>query len=212
MGSGGEVMLWYRIRNLLLALGSLSCLGFTGYVGYVLLFSPKPVEIPIGGPFALVDHEGRAVTNETFRGRYQLVYFGYTFCPDVCPTKLTEMTLALDAFDRTSPARAEKIVPIFISVDPDRDSIDVLRSYRTHFHPRLVALTGTAEQLRAVAKAYKTYFSRVYPDKKSRDSNEYLMDHSSYVYLMGPDGRYLTHFTTGTTPEQMAARLAKHVK
>lgn len=205
-------MRWYRMRNLLLALGSLWCLGFTAYVGYVLWLSPTPVEIPIGGPFALVDHDGRPVTNETYKDRYRLLYFGYTYCPDVCPTRLTEMTLALDAFARTSPARAAKVVPIFISIDPERDPVDVLRAYRKHFHPRLVALTGTAEQLRAAAKVYRTYFNKVYPDDQSRETNEYVMDHSSYVYLMRPDGGYLTHFTTGSTPEQMAARLDEHVK
>lgn len=205
-------MRWYRIRNLLLALGSLLCLGFTAYVGYMLVFSPKPVEIPIGGPFTLVDHDGRSVTNETYKGRYRLVFFGYTFCPDICPTKLTEITLALDTFAQTSPERAAKIVPIFISVDPERDTVDALRAYRRHFHPRLVTLTGTAEQIRAVTKAYKAYYNKVYPDEKSRKANEYLIDHSAYMYLMGLDGGYLTHFTQSTTPEQMAARLAEYVK
>ena len=205
-------MRWDRTRNLLLGLGSLLCLGFTGYVGYALLIAPTPVAVPIGGPFTLVDHDGRPVTNETFRGRYRLVYFGYTFCPDICPTKLTEMTLALDAFATAAPARAAKVVPIFVSVDPERDTVEVLRAYRTHFHPRLVALTGTPAQLRAVAKVYKTFFSKVYPDEKSRATNEYLIDHSSYVYLMRPDGAYLTHFTANTTPERMAARLDEYVK
>lgn len=204
-------MRWHHVRNLSLALGSLLCLGFTAYVAYLLAVSPKPV-VPIGGPFELVDHEGRPVTNETFGGRYRLVFFGYTFCPDICPTKLTEITLALDAFARTSPARAEKVVPVFISVDPERDTVDALREYRRHFHPRLVALTGTGEQIRAVTRAYKAYFNKIYPDAKSRETNEYLIDHSSYVYLMGPDGRYLTHFTSGTTPAQMAERLAEYVK
>jgi len=205
-------MRWHQFRNALLFLGSLLCLGFTGYVGYVLIVKPEPVEIAIGGPFELVDHEGRTVTDRTFRGRYLLVFFGYTFCPDVCPTKLTEVTLALDAFARTSPARAAKVVPLFISVDPVRDTVAALRAYRAHFHPRLVALTGSEAQTRAVAKAYKAYFNRVYPDEKSRETNEYLMDHSAYVYLMGPDGRYLTHFPSGTTPERMAARLAEYVR
>ncbi len=205
-------MRWYRVRNLLLFVGSLLCLGFTGYVGYVLVVKPKPVGIAIGGPFELLDHDGRTVTDKTFRGRYLLVFFGYTFCPDVCPTKLTEVTLALDAFARTSPARAAKVMPLFISVDPARDTVAALRAYRAHFHPSLVALTGSEAQIRAVAKAYKAYFNRVYPDEKSRKTNEYLMDHSAYIYLMGPDGRYLTHFPSGTTPDRLAARLAEYVK
>lgn len=205
-------MRWHQLRNLLLLLGSLLCLGFTGYVGYVLIVKPKAVEIAIGGPFELVDQDGHTVTDRTFRGRYLLVFFGYTFCPDICPTELTTITLALDAFERTSPARAAKAVPIFISVDPERDTVEVLRAYRKNFHPRLVALTGTAGQIRAAARAYRAYYNKVYSDEKSRQSNEYLMDHSAFVYLMGPDGRYLTQFTQGTTPERMAARLAQFVK
>ena len=205
-------MRWYRVRNLLLLLASLLCLGFTAYVGYVLIVKPKPVDIAIGGPFALVDHMGRAVTDATYGGRYLLVFFGYTFCPDICPTKLTEVTLALDAFARTSPGRAAKVTPVFISVDPERDTVAALRAYRAHFHPDLVALTGTEAQIRAVARAYKAYFNKVYPDENSRKTNEYLIDHNAYVYLMGPDGRYVTHFPSGTTPERMAARLAELVK
>jgi len=205
-------MRWHRLRDLLLLVGSLTCFGFTGYVGYVLLASTERVEVSIGGAFALLDHDGRTVTNETLGGSYRLVYFGYTFCPDACPTRLSEMTLALDAFARTSPERAAKVVPVFVSIDPDRDSPEVLRAYRKHFHSRLVALTGSEAQLRAAARAYRAYFNKVYPDEASRAAKEYVMDHSSYVYLMDPAGRYLTHFTTGTALGQMAKRLSEYVK
>lgn len=204
-------MRWPVLRNLLLSVVSLLSLGFAGFVAYTLLFDPAPIDVPIGGPFELTDHRGRAVTDADLRGRYMLIYFGYTYCPDICPTKLAEMTNALDAFAEQAPERAAKIVPVFVSVDPDRDTLDVLREYRKHFHPRLVALTGSKAQLQAAAKAYRAYFSKVYPDEKSRAAREYLMDHTSYVYLMGPDGRYVTHFTAAATAGGMAERLAKVV-
>ncbi len=204
-------MKWPFLRNLLLAVISLVSLGLTGVVAYTLLFDPAPIDVPIGGPFELTDHQGKTITDATFRGRYMLIYFGYTYCPDVCPTKLAEMTNALDAFAQQAPARAGKIVPIFISVDPDRDTSDVLRDYRKHFHPRLVALTGSESQLRAITKAYRAYFSKVYPDEKTRAAKEYLMDHTSYVYLMGPDGRYVTHFTAASTADGMTERFARVV-
>ena len=201
-------MKWHSVRNLSLALLSLLCLGFAGGVVYTLLFDPEPIEIPIGGPFELIDHNGATVTDAAFRGRYMLIYFGYTYCPDVCPTKLAEMTNALDSFAERAPARAAKIVPVFISIDPDRDTLAVLREYRKHFHPRMAALTGTEATLRAVAKAYRAYFSKVYPDEKSRAAREYLMDHTSYVYLVAPDGRYVTHFTAASTADSIAERFA----
>jgi len=204
-------MKWPSVRNILLAVISLLSLGFTGGVVYTLLIDPAPIEVPIGGPFELTDHQGGTISDATFQGRYMLIYFGYTYCPDVCPTKLAEMTNALDIFARQAPERAAKIVPIFVSIDPDRDTPDVLRDYRTHFHPRLVALTGSEPQLRKVTKAFRAYFSKVYPDEKSRAAKEYLMDHTSYVYLMGPDGRYVTHFTAASTAGTMADRLAQVV-
>jgi protein SCO1/2 len=204
-------MKWHSVRTLTLALISLLCLGFTASVVYTLLIDPDPIDIPIGGPFDLVDQSGTTVTDAAFRGRYMLIYFGYTYCPDICPTKLAEMTNALDSFAEQAPARAAKIAPIFVSIDPDRDTLEVLREYRKHFHPRLVALTGSEAKLRAAAKAYRAYFSKVYPDKKSRAAGEYLMDHTSYVYLMGPDGRYVTHFTAASTAKTMAERLATAV-
>ena len=205
-------MNWPVLRNLLLGVVSLLSLGFAGFVAYTLLFDPAPIDVPIGGPFELTDHRGRAVSDADFRGRYMLIYFGYTYCPDICPTKLAEMTNALDAFAVQAPERADKIVPILVSVDPDRDTLDILKEYRKHFHPRLVALTGTEAQLQAAAKAYRAYFSKVYPDEKSRAAKEYLMDHTSYVYLMDPDGRYVTHFTAAATAAGMAERLAMVVE
>jgi protein SCO1/2 len=157
----------------------------------------------IGGPFALTDHNGRAFTQNNFRGRYMLVYFGYTYCPDVCPTTLTSMGDAL----RELGSAGDAIVPIFITVDPKRDTVDHLKVYVPYFHPRLVGLTGSAQQVAAAAKEFRIYFSKA-PDKTApAEDDSYLMDHSSIVYLMGPDGRFLTHFSHGTSVSEMVKKI-----
>jgi protein SCO1/2 len=159
----------------------------------------------IGGPFTLTDQSGRTVTDRDFRGRYMLVYFGYTFCPDVCPTSLSTMATALEMVPKAVEA---KIQPVFITVDPARDTVDVLKSYVANFHPRLVGLTGTEEQIKDAARKYRVYFQKADQGKDAA----YLMDHSSIVYLMGPDGRFLAHFSHTTPPEQMAETIAKAVQ
>ena len=201
-----------RLRNLLLGLLSAACLAFTASAAYVLIVRPEAVEAPIVGRFELTDDEGQAVTEATYAGSYMLVYFGYTFCPDICPTELTKLTNALEQFEAKSPERAEKVVPIFISVDPERDTQAVLKDYTDYFHPRLVALSGTPAQLRKAAAAFKVYFAKVYADERARRTNEYLIDHSSQIYLMGPDARYLTHFTAANSAEDIAAELDRRVQ
>lgn len=158
-------------------------------------------EVKIGGPFTLTDHTGRAVTEQDFRGKAMLIFFGYTYCPDVCPTSLTEISAAMD---KLGPL-ADKVVPILVSVDPERDTPGVLKDYVAHFHPSIVGLTGTPEQIKQAAKVYRVYFAKV-PDKGG-DKDAYLMDHSSVIYLMGPDGKFLAHFSTQTDAETMAAKI-----
>lgn len=147
----------------------------------------------IGGPFELVDHTGRTVTEADFDGQYTLVYFGFTFCPDVCPTELQAMSVALDMLGDD----AEAITPIFITVDPERDTVELMATYREHFHPRMQALTGSNEQVAAAARAYRVYYAKV----EDESSTEYLMDHSAYVYLMDKNGEYMKHFAPNTPPE-----------
>ena len=147
----------------------------------------------IGGPFELVDHTGQTVTEADFEGQYTLVYFGFTFCPDVCPTELQAMSVALDLLGDD----AEAITPIFITVDPERDTVELMATYREHFHPRLQALTGSSEQIAAAARTYRVYYAKV----EDESSTEYLMDHSAYVYLMDKNGEYLKHFAPNTSPE-----------
>jgi cytochrome oxidase Cu insertion factor (SCO1/SenC/PrrC family) len=159
----------------------------------------------IGGPFSLTDQTGRPVTDADYRGRHMLIYFGFTFCPDVCPTELQVMASALDQLGR----QADQVQPLFITVDPERDTPSQLAGYVSQFHPRMAGLTGTPEQIAAAARAYRVYYSKV-PGKA--DDGYYTMDHSSFVYLMGRDGRFLEAFAHGTTPDKMAQAIRNHLK
>lgn len=161
--------------------------------------------VPIGGPFTLTDHTGRTVTDADFRGKYLLIYFGYTFCPDVCPTELGTMARAMDLLGR----QAEKVQPLFISVDPERDTVAQLKDYVALFHPRLVGLTGTPEQVQETAKAYRIYYKKA-PQPNGKP-DEYLMDHSSFLYLMGPDGRFLGVYPANTSADRVAQDLGDRI-
>lgn len=158
----------------------------------------------IGGPFSLVDQDGRARRDTDFRGRLMLIYFGYTFCPDVCPTALQIMTVALGELGD----KAKQVQPILITIDPERDTKAILKSYAANFYPGLVALTGTEDAIAAAARAYRVYFAR---PKDQAAGADYLMDHTSIIYLMGRDGTYLTHFTHNTDAQAMAAAIRKHL-
>jgi len=157
----------------------------------------------IGGPFTLVDQNGTTVTDADFRGQFMLVYFGYTFCPDVCPTALNRNADAMDELGE----KAEKVVPILVTVDPARDTVEHMKEYAKFFHPRLVALTGSEEQVKAAAKAYRVYYARV--DEEGGDPDNYLMDHTAITFMMGPDGQFVQHFSHDATPEDMAERMRK---
>ncbi len=159
---------------------------------------PTPIvaSTAVGGPFELVDHTGRTVTDKDFRGRHLLVYFGFTYCPDICPT---ELALIASAVDRLGEA-ADEVVPVFITVDPERDTPEAVAGYVELFHPRMVGLTGTPEQVARAAEAYRVYYARA----ETEGATEYLMDHSSFTYLMGPDGENLAVFPYGTAPDRMA--------
>jgi protein SCO1/2 len=160
--------------------------------------------VPIGGPFTLVDQNGKTRTAEDFRGRLMLIYFGYSYCPDVCPTALQIMSVALDSLG----GDAEKVTPIFITVDPARDTPEHLKAYVANFGERFVGLTGTEEQVAAAARAYRIYYARA---KGDGAKDEYLMDHSSIVFLMGRDGRYLAHFTHSTPSDEMAQAIRERL-
>ena len=152
----------------------------------------------VGGAFTLIDQDGKTRTNADFAGKLTLVYFGYTFCPDVCPTGLQRLAEGLDVL--TEAERAE-VVPLFVTIDPARDTSAVLKEYVAQFHPALIGLTGTAEQVAIAAKAYRVYYRK---SDQTKDQADYLMDHSSIIYLMGADGKFLKHFTYSTDAKALA--------
>lgn len=154
----------------------------------------------VGGPFSLIDHTGKHVTDKDYLGRYMLVFFGYTNCPDVCPAGLQVMSAALDKLGK----HADEIVPIFITLDPARDTPEKLATYVKAFSPRLIGLTGSESDITATAKAYRVYFQKV-PDDK--DPKSYTIDHSAIFYLMGKDGKLLAPIPHTNDVEQLAASL-----
>lgn len=162
---------------------------------------------PIGGPFELVDQDGRTVTDKDFAGRYRLIYFGYTYCPDVCPVDVQKMAQGLRAFEAKDAARAAKVQPIFVTVDPARDTPAVVKEFVAAFHPRLVGLTGSEAQVDGAMKAY-----RIYAQKQGAEgAADYLMDHSTMIYLMGPNGEPISFFGRDASPDKIAADLATYV-
>jgi cytochrome oxidase Cu insertion factor (SCO1/SenC/PrrC family) len=157
----------------------------------------------VGGPFELIDQSGKQRTDVDFRGKLLLVFFGYTTCPDICPTELMQIGLAVDKLG----AVGDDVQPLFISVDPDRDTPDVLATYVAQFHPRLIGLTGTSQQIRAVADSYKAYYAKYKPP----DGAVYLIDHTGIVYLMGRSGEYLGFFPPGTSADRMVEIIRQHL-
>jgi cytochrome oxidase Cu insertion factor (SCO1/SenC/PrrC family) len=195
-------------RNMLLVAVVLAVIA--GLAGWQYLGQPDPTKgrslLPtIGGPFTLVDQTGKTVNNKDLRGRFLLIYFGYTFCPDVCPTALTAMAGALDLLG----AKADEITPVFITVDPERDTSEQLAMYAKYFHPRLVALTGSPEQIAKVAKDYRVYYAKAV--EEGTDADDYLMDHTSITYLTDRDGTFRLHFSHDTDAETMAKRIREHL-
>lgn len=162
----------------------------------------------IGGPFALTDQNGRTVRDTDFAGRWRIVYFGYTFCPDICPTGLQNLGAGLRAFEKAQPGRAARIVPIFITVDPARDTPAVIKPFVAAFHPRLVGLTGTEAQIKAVTKAYGIYAAR----GTDQPGGGYLVDHSDQAYLMDPAGKPVALLSSHGPPQKVADELAQWVK
>ncbi|MFZ3484344.1 SCO family protein [Sphingomonas sp. 3-13AW] len=162
----------------------------------------------IGGAFALTDGAGRTVRDTDFAGKYRVVYFGYTYCPDVCPVDLQKIAAGLKAFEGTHPELAAKVVPIFVTVDPERDTPEVVGRYVTAFHPRMVGLTGTPQAIAEVARAYAVPFAK----RQDPGSTEYLMDHGTQAYLMGPDGKPIALLPTDQDPQAIAHELERWVR
>jgi len=150
---------------------------------------------PIGGPFALIDHTGRPRTDADFRGKLLLIYFGFTYCSDACPTDLQAIATALD---RLGPM-GEAVQPLFVTVDPEKDTPEQLSAYVALFHPRLIGLTGDPKQIRKVAGAYKVYFARTEPSERTNPN----IDHSGFIFLVDASGKYLGFFPPGTSADRI---------
>jgi protein SCO1 len=166
---------------------------------------PSPAELieglvsgraPVGGPFELTDQTGHRRTDADFRGKLVVLYFGYTYCPDVCPTELQSISLALDKLG----AHADAVQPLFVTVDPERDTPARLAEFVSSFHPRLIGLTGSVADIKKTAIAYRTFFAKNAPAA----SGEYSVDHTGFIYLIGKDGRYLGFLPPGVPPDEIA--------
>ena len=158
----------------------------------------------IGGPCTLTDQNGKTDTDQDFRGRFMLVFFGFTHCPDICPAELQVMAASLDALG----PKAADVVPIFVTLDPERDTPSVMADYVKNFGSRFVGLTGSPEAVAAAAKAYRIAYSKFQEDAAS---SNYSIDHSALVYLMGRDGEYIAHFAYGTPVDKMTETLRRYL-
>jgi protein SCO1/2 len=177
--------------------------------------APAPKAVPEGrdpgGPFQLIDHTGRSVTAQDFRGQHMLVLFGYTSCPEVCPGTLSRISAAMGLLGE----HVDRVQPLLISVDPSRDTPEVLAKYVKSFHPKLIGLTGTEDQVRAAADAYMVFYKKV-GDRDGQHEGPHAhhesVSHGAFTYLMGPDGRYLSVFPYGATAEAMAKEISLHLQ
>lgn len=160
----------------------------------------------VTGEFSLVDHRGNAVTDESYRGSWPLIFFGYTYCPDVCPTTLGVVSLVMDELGED----AAKVQPLFITIDPERDRPDVLAEYVAAFHPRIIGLTGSPEQIKAAAHSHRAYYAKAPMEEGAAiGETEYAMDHSAFLYLMDAQGIYAHVFSPTDTAEEIAAGIRK---
>ena len=157
-------------------------------------------EALIGGDISLTDHKGNRVSGDALKGHYQIVFFGFTSCPDICPSALQNVSVALDMMG----VHASFFQPVFISIDPERDTPEIVAEYMSHFHESFVGLTGTPEEIKEAAHTYRAYYAR---SASGGDDENYLMDHSAYIYVMDCEGRYIKHFYDTMPAEEMAAEL-----
>lgn len=206
-------MIHHRRKHLSLLANALASLALAGCSSADNAAAPTATEAPplegaaIGGPFSLIDKDGKTVTWDDFKGQYRIVYFGYTFCPDACPMDMQQVMKGFSLFEQASPTRAAKVQPIFITIDPERDTPKVIGVWTAAFSPRLIGLTGTPDQVKAAAKAFATYYA-----KGEETSGGYLMDHARMAFLMDPDGKPLAILSVDKGGPAVAADLAKWVK
>jgi protein SCO1/2 len=158
----------------------------------------------IGGPMSLIDQDGKPFNDQALNGKYRIVYFGYTFCPDVCPVDVQNIGAGLKLLEKSDPALAARIVPVFITIDPERDTPAVLKQFVSAFHPRMIGLTGTPEEIAKTAKDYAIFYQR-----GKGTSGGYLMDHSRQAYLMSPDGKPLALLPQEGPPQAIADEIKR---
>jgi protein SCO1/2 len=195
--------------SLLIVLGVTALLAVA--IGWMRFSAPPPGNLAgstLGGAFALVNQDGKPVTEADFAGQYRLMYFGYTFCPDVCPNDVGYIARGLADFEKTRPDRAARVTPIFVTVDPERDDVAAVKAFVAAFHPRLVGLTGTPAAIDAARKAYGIYAKKV----ATSDPENYLVDHFAVIYLFGPDGAPIAFLPHGSTAADVTAMLETYVR
>ena len=162
----------------------------------------------IGGDFTLTDQDGQKVSFSDFDGQYRILYFGYTFCPDVCPVDVQKLMMGLRVFEKSHPERGAKIQPIFVSIDPERDTPEVLKQFVTAFHPRLIGLTGSTDEVKAAADKYLIMYQKQNPNAEGG----YLVDHSRQAYLIGPRGEPVALLPYDGTAEEVASEINRWTK
>jgi protein SCO1/2 len=198
------------------ALGALAGFGLLAAVPFLAACQRDAGQPPLagatmGGPFTLTDQDGRRVSDTAFAGKYRLIYFGYSYCPDVCPTDLALIGAGLRRFEASDPARAARVQPIFISVDPARDTPPVLKRYVAAFHPRLIGLTGSEAEIARVAREYAVYY-HAQPPAPGAPANAYLVDHSRTIVLYDPRGRPMAILPDDQGPDGIANALDRWVR
>lgn len=191
-----------------LLLASLIALTLAGCDRAASSAQPPLAGARVGGPFELVSEDGKTVTDKDFAGQYRLMYFGYSYCPDVCPLDLQRLMAGYRAFETENPQAAAKLQPLFVSIDPTRDTPPVLKQYTAAFHPKLIGLTGSEAQITDVAKANAIYRNKA----RGSGSTDYLMDHSNQAYLFGPGGEPIDLVPQDKGPDEIVAVLQRWVK
>ncbi len=200
-------------RSLWLVLGIAALLA--AVLAWMQLSVPPPGNLAgssLGGAFTLIDQNGHKVSDKDFAGKYRLMYFGYTFCPDVCPTDVAVLSRGLAAYETAQPNRGAIVVPIFITVDPERDDVAAMKAFTSAFHPRLVGLTGTPAAIDALRKAYGIYAKKMPTSATAADPRAYLVDHFAVYYLFGPDGRAIAFLPHGSTAAEIKVMLDSYVR
>lgn len=200
-------------------LAGLIAAGIIGYTAFLFVSSQKnpggfdrttsfKPQIELGGEFSLVDQNGAMVTRHDFADKSLLIYFGFTYCPDICPTDLAMVGAAMDDLAIKAPDIAQSVQPLFVSIDPERDTPEIIGDYAAAFHPDIIGLTGTVEQVEDMASQYRVFYSK---RALNEDGSDYLMDHSTFTYLVGPDGKVTTMFPHNTAPEEISAVIAQEL-